>query len=61
LVCLTILSFGLSSDVSIQKMSDIESRVDSMSVNELQDRRSYLLREESRLMATQSSTKALQL
>ena len=32
LVCLTLLSFGLSSDVTVEKMSDIETRVDSMSL-----------------------------
>ena len=46
----------LSADVTVEKMSDIESRVDSMSLNELQDRRSFLMREERQLMATQSST-----
>ena len=56
LVCLTLLSFGLLADVSVEKMSDIESRVDSMSLSELQDRRSLLIREEAQLMATQSST-----
>ena len=56
LVCLTLLSFGLSADVTVEKMSDIESRVDSMSLSELQDRRSFLMREERSLMATQSST-----
>ena len=56
LVCLTLLSFGLSADVTVEKMSDIESRVDSMSLSELQDRRSFLMREERSLMATQEST-----
>ena len=56
LVCLTLLSFGLSADVTVEKMSDIETRVDSMSLNELQDRRSFLMRQERQLMATQSST-----
>ena len=56
LICLTLLSFGLSADVTVEKMSDIESRVDSMSLNELQDRRSFLKREERQLMETQSST-----
>ena len=37
-------------------MNEIDSRVGSMSVNELQDRRSFLIREESQLLATQSST-----
>ena len=37
-------------------MTEIESRVDSMSLSELQDRRSYLMRTERQLMATQSST-----
>ena len=56
LVCLTLLSFGLSADLSVEKISDIESRVDSMSLSELQDRRSFLMRQEAQLMATQSST-----
>ena len=56
LVCLTLLSFGLSADLPVEKMSDIETRVGSMSLNELQDRRSFLIRQESQLMATQSST-----
>ena len=56
LVCLTLLSFGLSAEVTVEKMSDIESRVDSMSLSELQDRRSFLMREERSLMATQEST-----
>ena len=56
LVCLTLLSFGLSSDVTVEQMSDIESRVGSMSLNELQDRRSFLTRQERQLMATQAST-----
>ena len=56
LVSLTLLSFGVISDVTIAEMSDIESRVGSMNVSELQDRRSYLLREERSLMVTQSST-----
>jgi len=56
LVCLTLLSFGLSADVTVEKMADIEARVGSMSLSELQDRRSLLLRQESQLMATQEST-----
>ena len=56
LVCLTLLSFGLSADLPVEKMSDIETRVGSMSLNELQDRRSFLRVEERQLMATQSST-----
>ena len=56
LVCLTLISFGLSADVTVEKMTEIESRVDSMSLSELQDRRSYLMRTESQLMVTQSST-----
>ena len=51
LVCLTLLSFGLSSDVTVEQMSDIESRVGSMSLNELQDRRSFLTRQERQLDA----------
>ena len=57
LVCLTLISFGITAaDVSVEKMSDIESRVGSMSLSELQDRRSLLIREEGQLMATQTST-----
>ena len=56
LVCLTILSFGLSADVTVEKMSEIESRVDSMTLNELQDRRSFLVKEERLLMLAQDST-----
>ena len=56
LVCLTILSFGLSADVTVEKMSEIESRVDSMNFNELQDRRSFLVKEERQLMLAQDST-----
>ena len=54
LVCLTLLSFGLTADITVEKMSDINSRVDSMTVNELQDRKSFLLREERQLMVTQT-------
>ena len=36
LVCLTLLSFGLSADLPVEKMSEIETRVGSMSLNELQ-------------------------
>jgi hypothetical protein len=56
LVSLTLLSFGLISDVTVAEMSNIESRVGSMSLSELQDRRSYLLKEEKSLIASQSST-----
>ena len=58
LVCLTLLSFGLSADLTNKQLSEIETRVDSMSLNELQDRRSFLTRQESQLMATQASTLA---
>ena len=56
LVSLTLLSLGLISDVTDVEMSNIDSRVGSMSISELQDRRSFLVREERSLMATQSST-----
>jgi len=56
LVSLSLLSFGLISDVTVSEASNIEARVSSMSLSELQDRRSFLLREEKSLMATQSST-----
>jgi len=56
LVCLTLLSFGLAAELTMENREEIESRVDSMSVSELKDRRSSLIREERQLMATQSST-----
>ena len=56
LVCLTILSFGLTAEVSPERISQIESSVASMSMNELKDRRSYLIQEQSMLQETQSST-----
>jgi hypothetical protein len=56
LVCLTLFSFGLAAEVNLEQMSEIESRVDSMSLADLQDRRSSLIREEKQLAATQSST-----
>ena len=52
LVCLTLLSFGLSAEVTVEKMSEIESRVESMSLSELQDRSSFLMRAESSLTPT---------
>ena len=39
LVCLTILSFGLIAEVSPERMSQIESSVDAMSMNEVRSRR----------------------
>ena len=45
LVSLTLLSFGLISDVTVAEMTNIDTRVGSMSLSELQDRRSFLLRE----------------
>ena len=56
LVCLTILSFGLTAEVSPERMTQIESSVASMSMNELTDRRSYLIQEQSQLLDTESST-----
>ena len=56
LICLTLISFGVSSELTVEKIADIESRVDSMSLTELQDRRSSLQREERQLKATQAST-----
>ena len=49
LVCLTLLAFGLTADVSYEEISEIESRVESMSLNELKDRRASLTREERQL------------
>ena len=56
LVCLTILSFGLTAEVSQERMTQIDSNVASMSMNELRDRRAYLMSEQSQLLETQSST-----
>ena len=56
-----LLSFGLSADVTVEKMADIEARVGSMSLSELQERRLFLLSEENQLMATQEILKTLQL
>ena len=56
LVCLTVLSFGLTAEVSSERLSQIDSRVNSMSMNELQDRRSYLVSEEAQLLDAQSNT-----
>ena len=56
LVCLTVLSFGLTAEVSPERMSQIESEINSMSFNELRDRRSSLMSEEAQLLDTQSNT-----
>ena len=56
LVCLTILSFGLSAEVSPERMAQIDSEVKSMSMYELRDRRSNLMSEQAQLLDTQSST-----
>ena len=50
------LSFGLTAEVSPERLSQIDSNVGSMSMNELRDRRSYLMSEQSQLLETQSST-----
>ena len=49
LLSLTVLSFGVYSDISADKMAEIEQRVSSMGIKELQDRRSFLIKEESSL------------
>ena len=56
LVCLTVLSFGLTAEVSPERLSQIDSNVGSMSMWELRDRRAYLMSEQSQLLETQSST-----
>ena len=56
LVCLTVLSFGLTAEVSPERMSQIDSEVQSMSFNELRDRRASLLSEQAQLLDTQSDT-----
>ena len=49
LLSLTVLSFGVYADISADKMAEIEQRVSSMGIKELQDRRSFLINEESSL------------
>ena len=56
LISLTVLSFGLTADLSPESLSQIESSVESMSLNELRDRRAYLMSEESQLLDSQSNT-----
>ena len=56
LVCLTVLSFGLTAEVSPERMSQIDSEVQSMSFNELRDRKASLLSEQAQLLDTQSDT-----
>ena len=56
LVCLTVLSFGLTAEVSPERLSQIDSSVGSMSMNELRDRRSFLINEQAYLQDTQGST-----
>jgi len=56
LVCLTIFSFGLTAEVSQERMSQIESNVGSMSMFELRDRRAFLINEQTYLQDTQDST-----
>ena len=56
LVCLTVLSFGLAADVSPERLSQIDSNVGSMSLEELRDRRSFLVNEQAYLQDTQDST-----
>jgi hypothetical protein len=58
LVCLTFIFFGLTADVSSERLSQIDSSVSSMSSNELQDRRAYLITEQARLLENQSSTQS---
>ena len=56
LVCLTVLSFGLTAEVSPERLSQIDSTVGSMSMNELRDRRAFLINEQAYLQDTQDST-----
>ena len=49
LLSLTVFSFGVYSDISSDKIAEIEQRVSSMGIKELQDRRSFLIKEESSL------------
>ena len=56
LVCLTIISFGITAEVSPERMTQIDSSVNSMSMNELRDRRAFLINEQAYLQDTQAST-----
>jgi len=58
LVCLTVLSFGISAEVSSERLAEINSSVNSMSVNELQDRKAYLINEQAQLLKTAQSTQS---
>ena len=46
----TILSVGLYADLSSAQLAEIEQKVSSMGIKELQDRRSFLINEEDSLM-----------
>ena len=56
LLWLTVLSFGLTAELSSEKISQIDSSIKSMSLNELQDRRASLISEEAMLLDAQSNT-----
>ena len=55
LLSLTLISLGISADISPLEQAQIEERVSSMGVKELQDRRTVLLLEQSELLALQQS------
>ena len=50
LLSLTIISVGLYADLSSAQLAEIEQKVSSMGIKELQDRRSFLINEEDSLM-----------
>ena len=50
LLSFTILSVGLYADLSSAQLAEIEQKVSSMGIKELQDRRSFLINEEDSLM-----------
>ena len=46
LISLTMLTLGLSTDISSETLSEMEQRIGQMGVVELQDRRAFLLQEQ---------------
>ena len=56
LFSLAVLSVGLIADISPEKTAEIEQRVNSMGIKELQDRRAFLLEEVQNLSVLQANT-----
>ena len=56
LLSFTIISVGLYADLTSSQLAEIEQRVSSMGIKELQDRRSFLIDEENSLMNELNAT-----